>query len=200
MPTSPGAKGRAALGFKVRTGRAVVVAVGGPADAPQILAKARIDVASTFDEGAVFHVAQTLPIDAARALVRDAEIRFIERASTELAAFTTTLEARIVAAGMVAAAARPLPPVESILKSHALVHAAEGELYRRVFAEAAAAVGARPARIPPDTLAPSIAAALGVTPARLTERLAAMGKAAGRPWAADQKQAALVAWLALIGS
>jgi hypothetical protein len=191
------AKRRAALGFKVHIGRAAVVAVGGPVDAPEILAKARIDVASTFDEGAVFHVGQGLPIETARSLVRDSEIRFAERACAELAAFTSRLGAKVVAAGMVAAAAKPLPPLESILKSHPLVHAAEGELYRRVFAKAGAALGAPPTRVPADALAQSAAAALGLTPAKLAARLAAMGKASGKPWAADQKQAALVAWLAL---
>src|SRR6185369_5929016 len=51
---------RAALGLKVRTGRAVVVAMGGAVDVPAIFAKLRIDVAFTFDEGAVYHVAQGL--------------------------------------------------------------------------------------------------------------------------------------------
>ena len=181
----------------MHTGRAAVVAVGGPVDAPDILAKGRIDVAVTFDEGAVFHVGQDLPIEEARALVRGAETRFAERARVELAAFVARLDVPVVAAGMAAANAKLLPPLESILKSHALVHAAEGELYRRVFADASAAIGASPTRVPADALARSIAATLGVTPARVAARLAEMGKASGRPWAADQKQAALAAWFAL---
>ena len=188
---------RAALGFRVHTGRAAVVAVGGPVDAPEILAKGRIDVAVTFDEGAVFHVGQDLPIEEARALVRGAETRFADRARAELAAFVGRLNVPVVAAGMAAASAKLLPPLESILKSHALVHAAEGELYRGIFAAASAAIGALPTRVPADALGRSIAAKLGVTAARITARLAEMGKASGRPWAADQKQAALAAWFAL---
>lgn len=188
---------RAALGFAVHTGRAVVVAVGGPIDSPEILAKAQIVVASSFEEGAVFHVAQELPIEQARALVRDAETRLVERARAELAAFVAPLAARIVAAGMAAPAARALPALEAILNSHPRVHAAEGELYRRVFSEAGAAIGTRPTRVAAGALAGSAAAALGLAPARLAAQLAAMGRASGRPWAADQKQAALVAWLAL---
>ena len=191
------AKRRAALGLKVRIGRAVVVAVGGPADAAEILAKAHIQVAFTFEEGAVFHAGQELPIEKARVLVRDAEARFTERARVELAAFAAQLDAKIVGAAMVAAPAKVLPPIESILKAHPLVHAAEGELYRRVFAGAAAAIGARPKRVAPDALEPRAAAALGLTPAKLAARLAALGKASGKPWAADQKQAALAAWLTL---
>jgi hypothetical protein len=191
------AKRRAALGLHVRIGRAAVIAVGGPVEAPEILVKARIDVASTFDEGAVFHAGQELPIEEARARVRDSEIRFTERARVQLAAIVAGLDARVVAAGMAAPAARTLPPLEAILKAHPLVHAAEGELYRRVFGEAAAALGVRPARVPADALAERAAAALGLTPGKVAARLAAMGKASGRPWAADQKQATLAAWLAL---
>jgi hypothetical protein len=188
---------RATLGFRVHTGWAVVVAVGGSPGSPRVVGKTRIDVASSFDEGAVFHVAQALPIEGASALVRAAEVRFTERARAALATFAERLSARIVAAGMAAPAAKPLPPLDAIVKSHARVHAAEGELYRRVFGEAAASLGARPARVPPEDLAPRAAAALGIAPAALAARLAEMGRESGKPWAADQKQAALAAWLAL---
>src|SRR3954447_23026958 len=97
------AEQRAALGFSVHTGKAVVVAVGGAREAPAVLAKGRIDVAFTFEEGAVFHAAQELSIEEARALVGDAEVRFTERARAGLAAFSARLDARIVAAGMAAA-------------------------------------------------------------------------------------------------
>ena len=90
-----------------------------------------------------------------------------------------------------------LPPIESILKAQPLVHAAEGELYRRVFAAAAVSLGARPTRVPAGDLAGRAATALGMTPAILTTRLSALGKTSGKPWAAEQKQASLAAWLAL---
>jgi hypothetical protein len=181
----------------VRIGRATVVAVGGPADAPEILAKAHIQVAWTFEEGAVYHMGQELPLERAVALVQESESKFTERARDELAAFVGRLEAKVAAAGMVAGPPKTLPPIETILKAHPMVHAAEGELYRRVFTEAAAALGARPTRVPADALEKKAAAALGLTPAKIAAHLAAMGKASGKPWAADQKQAALVAWLAL---
>jgi hypothetical protein len=190
-------KRRASLGFSVRTGRAVVVAIGGPLEEPEIMAKVRIDVATTFDEGAVFHVAQELPLEKARAFVSDSEARFVARARTALVAFVAELDAKVVAAAMAAPGPKSLPPIESILKAHPLLHAAEGELYRRVFTEAATAVGPRPHRLPPDTLEKSTAQTVGLAPARLAAQLAAMGKAAGRPWAADQKRAALAAWSAM---
>jgi hypothetical protein len=101
---------------------------------------------------------------------------------------------------MAAPAEKKLPPFEKILLAHPLLHAAEGELYRRVFVEATAAVAARPARTPADALVAHIAKAIDRTPANVVTRLAVMGKASGKPWAADQKNAALAAWLALATS
>jgi hypothetical protein len=140
---------------------------------------------------------QELALEEARAFAADSERRFGTRARDALVAFAAGLDVPIAGAGMVAAPAKSLPPLEKILKSHAMVHAAEGELYRRVFAEASAALGAPPARVPAAALAHRAAAAAGLSPAKLAAHLAAMGKASGKPWAADQKQAALVAWLAL---
>jgi hypothetical protein len=190
------ARRRAAVGFKVHTGWAAVVAVGGPG--PEVLAKARVQVAWTFEEGAVFHVGQKLPIEEARALVSEAEARFVKQARAELAAFAGNLDAQVVAAAVVWGGPKPLPPLETILKAHPLVHAAEAELYRRVFAEAGEAVlGVTPQRPPGSELLARAASALRLTEATLAERLAVMGKASGRPWTVDQREAALAAWLAL---
>jgi hypothetical protein len=192
---------RAALGLSVRTGRAVVVVVGAaPAD-PAVLAKARIDVATTFDEGAVFHMAQQAAekqsLAAARALVRRREAQLTGRAREAVAAFVATLDAKVVAVGIAAGEEKTLPPFETIVKAHPLLHAAEGELYRRVFAAAGAALRVKSTRVPPAELASRVATLHGLTAAKVTARLAAMGKASGRPWTVDQKQAALAAWAVL---
>jgi hypothetical protein len=186
------------LGLKPRTGRAGVVAIAGPVDAPRILLKTRIDIATTFEEGAVFHVVQALPLNEARTRVEAAERRFIERARVELARLQRQLGAPVVTVGIVAGKPKRLPPLEAILKAHPLVHAAEGALYRRVFTAACAALCATPPFfLPQEELIMGLAIALAVTPEVLQARLAAMGKASGRPWAEEQKQATLAAWTAL---
>ena len=182
----------------MRTGRAIVVVVGGSKDEPEVLGKTLVQVAWTFEEGAVFHTAQTLSLERARAFVRESEKRFTKRAGAELVAFTRALDATLVGALMAAPPAKQLPPLEAILKAHPVIHAAEGELYRRIFGEAATALGLRPLRVPPSALGVRLATALRVTPAKLAARLVIMGKASGKPWAAHQKQAALAAWLALV--
>lgn len=187
---------RIALGLSVRTGRAFLVALGGTPAAPAVVGKALVQVAFTFEEGAVFHAAEAQPLAAARKLVTAAETRFVKKAQAGLREFVAQLDGKIVAAAMAAKPAKPPPPLESILKAHTLIHAAEGELYRRVYASAASELGFDLARIAPDAVTDELARVLKLAPAAVTSRLAAIGKASGKPWAADQKKAALAAWWA----
>lgn len=73
-----------ALGIKVRTGKAILVLLGGPAVAPTVVAKAMAQVAFTFEEGAVFHAAAQMSLARARTHVERAEARFTELAQREI--------------------------------------------------------------------------------------------------------------------
>src|SRR6267378_2371841 len=140
-----------ALGMKSHIGWSAVVALAGPVTSPEVVAKRRIDMATTFDEGAVYHKGR----------------------------------------------GKALPPLASILKSHALVHAAEGDLYRRVLLRASEACRIPALPIPEREIEARAAGAVGIRPARFAARLAALGKASGKPWTRDQKESAMVAWIAL---
>jgi hypothetical protein len=189
-----------ALGFKGRIGRAAVVAVAARSDGLEVVAKRRLDLATTFEEGAVYHVAQELPLAKASAMISAAAKKFERDAGKLVAALLEELTRathHVDVAGIIWGSPKPLPRIETILKSHALIHSAEGELYRSVFAKACEAFGLRVVRVPSKELEARARAALGVSGAALVERLAALGKASGRPWAADQKQSTLAAMVAL---
>lgn len=194
---------RAAIGLSPHIGWAAVVAVSGARGAPSVAGKRRVEMATTFETGAVYHQAQALSVPEAEALVRSSEQRLLDAARTALAALAAELregELEPVASAVLGGRARPLPPLASILRSHALVHAAEGVLYRRVLVRASEACGIPAALVPAQDLPSRVAAASGVAVDRVASVLAAMGKASGRPWTRDQKNAALAAWLALAGS
>ncbi len=57
----------------------------------------------------------------------------------------------------------------------------------------------RLARIPQRELAAHAAAALRKSPEQLAATVKALGRGMGSPWGADQKYAALLAWLLLAG-
>jgi hypothetical protein len=191
---------RAALGFSPHIGWAAVVAVAGSRTGPTVVGKRRVDMATTFETGAVYHAGQKLALADAEALVRSSERTFEAAARATLGALVAELRARGVepaASAILAGAGRPLPPLETILRSHALVHAAEGELYRRVLARASDACGVPAGLVLARDLAAHVARAARIPEERVVSVLAEIGKASGKPWARDQKEAALAAWLAL---
>src|SRR5262249_33469319 len=128
-----------ALGIKSHIGWAAVVALAGPVASSEVVAKRRIDMATTFDEGAVYHKGEELPRARAGAHIRSAEEKFVRTASDAMAALAGELRGagcEPIVSAVVSGNHKPLPPLASILKSHALVHAAEGDLYRRVLIRA----------------------------------------------------------------
>src|SRR2546423_8123097 len=123
-----------ALGMKSHLGWAAVVALAGPATSLEVVAKRRIDMATTFDEGAVYHKSQEIPLDRAEALIRSSEEKF-ERTAREalgdLVAELRTAGCEPVASALVSGRGEAPPPLASIPESHALVLAPHGDLFRR---------------------------------------------------------------------
>lgn len=163
---------RAAVGFSIHTGWAAAVVMAGPP--PRVLDRRRIELAER-NARFVFHVAAEHP-DQAEQLIAQAEKIGRERVVREL----RTLGEELPEYDLVVAlppSKRPLPPVPAVLKSHPLLHAAEGELFRRVIAEGAEKLGI-PVKIPQRAPLPEV------------------GKM-GPPWGKDQKDAAALAYALL---
>jgi hypothetical protein len=176
---------RRALGFCSRTGSAEAVAVDVRAGAVALVGRWSVDLLDGRAPGQVFHVAQPLPAGRAEALVR----RTIE---TVTAIATGRLDELLRGIGGVAAVAVvvgdfPVPDaLPKILASHALMHAAEGRLYRDALLDAAAACGVRGVEVP-RTLA------AGRLVGDLAAHVATLGVSAGRPWRKEHKLAAVAA-------
>jgi hypothetical protein len=175
-----------ALGFVAHTGWAVAVAVGG-SGAPRLIDRRRIELIERGSAG-VFHAAKGLPLAEARRLVEAIRARAGERAKEALAAWIESLQGLGGVPRRCAIIGPRKPPpadVETILRSHALMHAAEGELYRAALAAAAEAGGLEVTTIPARELDLS------------AQAVRDLGHGAGAPWGRDQKLAALAAALRL---
>jgi hypothetical protein len=103
----------------------------------------------------------------------------------------------VVGCGLLAGSGRPLPRLEAILASHPLLHTAEGEFFREALSQVGEKCGLPVTRVRERELVECAASALRLPVGKLNRCIAELGKAIGPPWAQDQKQAALVAWLAL---
>lgn len=190
---------RVGMGWKARTGRAVLVALGGEVQDPSVVERVTLPLlpAGAF---APYHAAADLDAAAARESVRrsiaiahDLAKRGIQRAAQRLTAGGHSLCgcAVLVGNGM------PEWSTEEILAVHVRMHMAEGELFRDVLVAGARACGLAVTTLRDKAALDDATAALGWTHADLQARLVALGKAAGPPWGKDQKEAAAAALVAL---
>lgn len=189
----------AAIGFRSHSGWAMLVAVAGPAGEPSIVVRRRVEL-SRRTPRQPFHAAEGRPFAAADELIRrsgDEAHALADRAVREAVAELRSMGHEPVASGLLLAAGRPLPGLREVLGSHALIHAAEGELFRDVLRQASRRSGLRVAEARERDLEELAARSLRRSAAELGRRLAEWGKAIGPPWTQDEKRAALVAWLAL---
>jgi hypothetical protein len=180
---------RCAIGLSVHTGWAICVVASGSLRAPRILARERLQLLPE-RERFVFHRAAEMDLAEAKRSVARAGDRAFGSAAAAIAQLAG--RARAAADDLVACAIvgkeRSMPPsLEETLAAHPRIHAAEGCFYRDVLRRAAEAHGLPVRIVATDALGLGGAAAL----------LAEAGRAAGKPWAKDQKLAALAAWTVL---
>ena len=136
-----------------------------------------------------YHAAAELPFAKAEALVREAVESSRALALEAMGAAVAALRSQgheVAGCGIVLGSGKALPGLEGILASHALIHTAEGEMFREVLVWAARQLGLPVTGVP----------AKGLDSASL-ERIGSFGKMVGPPWTEDQKYATVVALMAL---
>ncbi len=195
-----------ALGFSVHTGWAALVAVSRSASSMAVLDRRRVGmlpVPPTPRQDAyphVYHAARELPLEEAERFVRIAEQEARSKARQVLGAAIEDLrEAGHHVLGSAVIIAREGPPrsLEEILRSHTLVHAAEGTLFRAVIRGASEDLGLAVLQVPAPELVQRAARALGLSKEEVPGYLERVGRELGPPWTADHKAASLAAVLAL---
>jgi hypothetical protein len=201
----PSYSGRAAaLGCRAHTGWAALVVVAGGVARPEVIFRGRAelgDPAGRVRRNA-YHAARALEPAAAAALVEAAERIAAERAAAALERTlrAATDEGAVVRSCAVVVGTFPEARLESILASHALVHAAEGRLYQGALLQSAESRGLDTVAIPKRSIWEQGESALGVAGDELRHWIDQLRREVGPPWAQDQKLAALAAWIALAQS
>jgi hypothetical protein len=193
---------QAAVGFRVHSGWAAVVAVCVEKGAPVVLAKQRVHLVETFtyEFRQPYHTAEKMLLGQAREFIArmQAEARRLAcRAIRELESRTQEQGVKLTRCGLLLASGRPLPALEKILASHALIHTADGELFREALLHASDRCGLRDFTIKEKELLDRAAEAIRCKPGVLMRRVTELGRTFGAPWSQDEKFAALAAWLAL---
>jgi hypothetical protein len=95
--------------------------------------------------------------------------------------------------GIIDSSGRKQASLPSILASHALIHAADGDHFRNALFVAAEQCGLPVCRIPARELQTHASKQLRRPVNRILEMVGELGRGKGPPWGADQKNAALLA-------
>jgi hypothetical protein len=192
----------AALGFRAHSGWTALVAICGTKGVPRVLARERIHLVETFtyEFRQPYHTAEKMPLEEARAFIARVETearRLTHRAIHELQQNLEAQGYKLRRCGLVLASGRTLPALPQILASHALIHTADGELFRRAILDASVRSGLAAATTKERDLPNEASRVLRLKPSDLSRRIADLGRPLGPPWSQDEKLASLVAWLAL---
>lgn len=195
-------RGSCVLGFAPHSGWAAVVVIGGTRTKPLVLARERLELADEILPGSrqPYHALEGLPLGEASERLAAFEACAARLAAAGIRTLLQTARAAGVepaAAAILDSSGRGPGTLAAILASHALIHTADGNHFREALGAACAAASLPCARIRRRDLPGEAARALKRTPRELAAAVARLGREAGAPWGADQKDAALLAWLLL---
>lgn len=166
-----------AMAFRCHSGWAVAVLLAGSTRSPVVIERRRIELTPARLPRQPYHAV-------AEAGARPEVIAEVERAATGVVADLLGSTDGLVGVGLVAADRRVPAELDRILASHALLHAAEGQLYEQAVLEGAAQVGLPVHVVDPKTLA-------------VPEAVERLRQSIGAPWQQDHKWAAVAGLAAL---
>jgi hypothetical protein len=192
----------AALGVRAHSGWAAAVVVAGPFSAPAVVDRRRIEIADPSVTGSrqPYHAAAQLDARKAEGFAQrcaDSTSLLAERAVHAVIDNMRERGYEVVGGGILLGSGRPLPGLTTILASHALIHTAEGELFRGALTQAIERCGVPVRGVRERELWARGEAELHRPVDELRRYVAEMGRRIGPPWRQDEKHAALVGWLAL---
>lgn len=197
------AEGRiTALGFAPHSGWAVVVGVSDAGAGLRVLLRDRVDLADPGqpESRQPYHAVEGSAIgEAARRLSAYAATaeRMAHEALRQISSRLAGQGHGVIGVGILDAAGRAGGSLADTLASHALIHTADGNHFRNALAGAASRCRLATLRVRARDLDREAASAIGKAPQALHRALKDFAREVGPPWGADQKAAALLAWLVL---
>lgn len=192
MPTE-----RIAIGFTVKSGWAAAVLIGGSAKAPVVLDSRRVEISDPDipDAKQPYHAGFATARDAGDELKRlVSSVKSYGGKSVKAALRDCAKHGRITGAGVVVGS---LIDPQTIGNDHIRIHAMEGRLFRTVIIDAAEKSGLKCAVVRERDLYAAAAKQLQTSEAGIRKTLADIGRNVDGGWRAEQKAAALSAWVLL---
>ena len=176
----------AAVGLRVKTGKACAIAIGRTDGRYRALLRAEVALADPNATDTVHPYHLEMDGDAAGAAAAAKRARKIGATALQRLFDSVSEHERIQ---FVSVVVNTHTPPERITSPHMRAHGKEGWLFREICEDAAEAYGIEPATLAIDEVPMKERAAQRI--------VGELGDAFGRPWTADWKLACTAAWLAL---
>lgn len=191
-----------ALGFRSHSGWTALVAIALEKDSPHVLLRERAHLvkAFTYEFRQPYHTAKQRSSAEARDFVSRVRSEARDLAWHAISSVQSSFQHQgyeLKRCGLLLASEKPLPDFPQILASHALIHTADGELFREALLHASERCGLETFTARESELFEKASHTLHLKADELSRRLVQLGTAVGSPWTQDEKLAALVAWLSL---
>jgi hypothetical protein len=191
---------KVAFGFKTHSGWAALVVLSQDGDDLMVIDRRRVELVEELWAKQPYHAAEQLERHAARDLVRRG-VEMVQRvAFSEMKAAIKRERDRkneVTSCSVLVGAPMPGWNTDEILAVHFRMHKAEGVLFQNALVQAAERCKLKTLPVFEKELLEQASKRLGTPADLLVKQIAGLRKSAGAPWGKDQKDAALVALMAL---
>jgi len=192
----------ATIGVRVHSGWGAVVAVAGESGAKEIIERRKVVIVDAKKPGVTqpYHYVEEMEFRAAERHLTQCAIDSKRMAREALDHISSDLLKRgysLAGTAILLSSARPLPDLDEILASHALIHTAEGEFFRQAFRHAFESLEVPVHGIRERELDERAEKAFGKLATQVRKHIDGMGRVLGPPWTQDEKTAALAAAIVL---
>ena len=192
----------AAIGVRVHSGWGALVAVSGQNGAEEIIERRKVVIIDAKKPGVAqpYHYVEEMELAAAERHLTQCAIdskRLAREALDHISARLLQRGYTLAGTAILLSSARPLPDLDEILASHALIHTAEGEFFRQAFRHAFENLEVPVIGIRERELDERSQQAFGKLAAHVRKNIDGMGRIIGPPWTQDEKTAALAAVIVL---
>jgi hypothetical protein len=192
----------AAIGLRVHSGWGALVAMSGRHGAEEIIERRKVVIIDPKAPGVTqpYHYVEEMDLRAAERHLAKCAVdsrRLALEALREIAALLQDRGFTLVGSAILLSSARPLPDLDEVLGSHALIHTAEGEFFRHAFRQAFERLEIPVTGIRESELDDYAQKAFGRDTLKVHKKIDGMGRTLGPPWTKDEKTAALAAAIVL---
>src|SRR5215472_5485042 len=192
----------AAMGIRVHSGWGALVILSGQPGAEEVVDRRKLTIIDPKASGVTqpYHHVEEMELRAAERHLNKCAADSRRLAVEALGGIAKELRGRdllLGGAAILLSSARPLPDLDEILSSHALIHTAEGEFFREAFRKALERLEIPIAGIRERELEDHALEIFGKSAVTAQERINSLGRTVGPPWTQDEKTAALAAAIIL---